>query len=199
MKSLLLAAITLTSVIVIVDNPKPSAAAETIYIRPGPDGEIQISTPWGDYAAYDEGGGVYWVGTQKEFDRARVIGIMQEHGQRLSIVNEPGATATFVEAASYRTSVGPIALDGIVPTIQFSGKVVGPNAATARQVSVLWIQRSSNVVTLAFYNPKTRQVLGSNEPEDVSEEWRNMVFAMPRSWLTQPLIMVFSCTAIAPD
>jgi hypothetical protein len=62
-----------------------SARADTLYIHEGPDsGELQISAPWGDYVVYDQGGGEYWVGTQREYDRARATAIAQEHHMMLS-------------------------------------------------------------------------------------------------------------------
>lgn len=176
------------------------AEAETIFIHSGPDqGEIRVSTPWGDYVAIDEGGGAVWVGTQREYDRARAIGIMQGSGFRLSsLPAAPGVTAEFVEEGSLRTNVGSIALDEIVPAVEFSGKVAGPNASAYQQVSVTWIQRSSVVVTCLFFNARTRQALTSGNSEDISDEWRNMVFSMPKSWLKRPIAIVFLAPRHAP-
>ncbi len=97
-----------------------SARADSVTVRSGGNGELSISTPWGDYAVYDEGGGIYWVGTQREFDRSRVIAIARSNGSRVSTVNEDGTDVTFVPSETYRVFVGDAALDNIDPTIMFT-------------------------------------------------------------------------------
>jgi hypothetical protein len=169
------------------------ARADRLYVRPGPDqGEVRVSTPWGDYVAYDEGGGEYWVGTQKECDRNRAIGIMQQHHMRLSTVRtDAGATAEFVEANTYRTRVGnDLALDEIVPEVAFEDPVAGHGPSTYHTLSVTWIQ-SSSVLVSCFVFDKTKHYVYVPSPEDVAQEWRNVVFGLPNDLFTRPLVLIF--------
>src|SRR5438552_3378562 len=55
----------------LIDARHARANAETIiHITELDSGQfqsaIEVSTPWGDYVAIDEGGGLYWVGTYRE-------------------------------------------------------------------------------------------------------------------------------------
>ena len=123
-----------------------SADLQLIYVRPGGNGEIEISTPGDGYAAYDGGAGVYWVGTQREFDRERVFGISKESGRRLSLVNSDGVDATFVSEGTLRAHVGVTVVDGLAPTVLFGANIVdtGNSRCPMRLVDVQWIQSGRN-------------------------------------------------------
>lgn len=173
--------------------PSPASAAESIYVRNGPDGEVRISTPWGDYAAYDEGGGLYWVGTQREFDRARVIGIMREHGARVSTLKlSRDSTAEFVERDSFRARIGSdIAIDEIVPEIAFDDPVSGHSPATYHTLDVLWIQGSNVVVSCLVYDPKKHYIYANPQGEDANGEWRDVVIGLPNDLFKRPMALIF--------
>jgi len=170
------------------------AAAETITVRAGPDGEIQVSAPWGDYAVVDEGG-AYWVGTQREFDRQRVIAISQQHGSRLSTVDAAGADATFVSEATLRTHVGSVAIDSVAPSIMFGLDPRHPPRPTipktSEYVSVMWIQQgSAQMPLLLFVDKRTGRAIRPYFT-GTSDAWYVSEFAVPRSELTRQVIMLF--------
>jgi hypothetical protein len=139
-----------------------------IYVHSGPDGEVQISTPWGDYAAYDEGNGYYWVGSQREFDRQRVIGIERESGFRLSTVNTAGADASFVPEGTLRAHVGGIDVDGLSPSITFGARIIDEHnrpVTNMRTVDFSWIQAEGTTAALLIvYSPNDHlRYLGHSE------------------------------------
>lgn len=172
-------------------------AADTIYIHAGPNGETQIKTPWGDYAVYDEGGGMLWVGTQREFDRDRVIGIMKGNGERLSTVNEPGATASFVSESTFRTQVGGINLDGMTTTIGFgwesdAKKYKRPAIpSTSRYVAVAWVQLAgTKVIDLIISDPGNHQTYHAYW-HGYDGHYASVEFSIPRSELSRKVLYVF--------
>ncbi|WP_243374636.1 hypothetical protein [Geotalea sp. SG265] len=57
------------------------AICDTIRILPGPLDGCKIQTPWGDYIAVQHGDTV-WVGTQEEYDHARLEPIFEKQGFR---------------------------------------------------------------------------------------------------------------------
>jgi hypothetical protein len=139
-----------------------------VYVHSGPDGEVQISTPWGDYAAYDEGNGYYWVGSQREFDRQRVIGIERESGFRLSTVNSAGADASFVSEGTLRAHVGGIDVDGLSPSITFGARIIDEHnrpVTNMRTVDFSWIQAEGTTAALLIvYSPHDHlRYLGHSE------------------------------------
>jgi hypothetical protein len=169
------------------------AQASSIYIKDGPDaGETQVLTAWGDYVAYDEGGGSFWVGTQKEYGRNRVVAISQGHNARLSTIKlNPDSTAEFVEENTYRTHIGKdIALDEIIPEVAFNDPVEGYTTKTHHTLSVTWIQSSHQFVKCLAYDPKHHYLYPSSS-EDVNQEWHNVVFGMENAAFTRPLILIF--------
>lgn len=186
----------LTALTLILGEP---AGADTISIRPGPDGETQIVTPWGDYAAYDEGGGTYWVGTQREFDRARVIGIAEAHGNRLSTVND-GADASFVLTETYRTRVGTTSLDNINPGIMFSVPKIPRRPkipSTNRYVGVDWIQNGKIGASATLVDLGNKRVLAAYSHELIGGFWFSE-FSVPVSELTRKMLLVFTIPGRAP-
>lgn len=151
-----------------VAHAQGSSYVASIYVREGPDGEIQVSTPWGDYAAYDEGGGYYWVGTRREFDRQRVIAIARESGSRLSTVNVSGADATFVQEGTLRARVGALDVDGLSPSIMFGAKIIDEHnrpVTDMRPVDFSWIQAEGTAPTaLIVYSSHDRlRYIGHSE------------------------------------
>lgn len=187
-----LGAFAFATVITLVASTMATAQADTISIRSGPDlGEIRVSTPWGDYVAYDEGGGQYWVGTQKEYDRSRVIGIMQGDNFRLSTVQtDAGATAEFVDASTYRTRVGDVPIDGIAPEIAFNDPVAGYGPSAAHSLSVTWIQSSPVLVTCFVFDKKEHYVYVPS-PLNINHEFRNVAFGLPNDLFKRPLVLIF--------
>lgn len=173
-----------------------AASDEDIYVRPGPDGEIQISTPWEDYAAYYEGGGVYWVGTQREFDRRRVVGIELQNGERVSTVNASGADATFVPSASFRTRIGDdVPVDDVETAILFRADRRNPPRpkipASSRYVVVSWIQNYNQTPLVLLFNKKTKKAIrpyftGSDGQGQYSSE-----YSVPRAQLTSPFALIY--------
>jgi hypothetical protein len=177
----------------------PAAAQSSyIYIHEGGNGEISISTPWGDYAAYDEGGGYFWVGTQREFDRERVIGLAQQSGMRLSTVNVSGADATFVGAGTYRTYAAGVPIDNVSVDIMFGlDPHKGPHRpeipSSDRYIAISWLQSTAQPTASVFLvNRRTGRVL---RPYYAGEDRANAnyetEFAVPRADLSRPYLLLF--------
>jgi uncharacterized protein len=176
-------------------SPAPARAdwSSYIYVHSGPDGEIQISTPWGDYAAYDEGNGNYWVGTQREFDRQRVIGIERASGFRLSTVNTAGADASFVPEGTLRARIGRIDVDGLSPSIMFGAQIIDEHnrpVADMRTVDFSWIQVEGTVPTgLVVYSPHDRlRYLGHSEA--AGQGWYHETLDVYRKDLIRPVALI---------
>lgn len=164
-----------------------------IYVHSGPDGEIQISTPWGDYAAYDDGSGYYWIGTQREFDRQRVIGIARESGLRVSTVNPAGADASFVPEGTLRAHVGSINVDGLSPSIMFGAQIIdGHNRpiTNMRTVDFSWIQVEGTAAAgLVVYSPHDRlRYLGHSEA--AGQGWYHETLDLYRKDLVRQVALI---------
>lgn len=166
----------------------------TISIRSGPDGEIQISTPWGDYAAYDEGGGYYWVGTQRDFDRQRVIAIERQSGFRLSTVNETGATASFVPEGTLRTHVGGITIDALSPSINFGTAVYDADThklyPSMRSVDFSWIQAPGEIPAMFIWSRHDKTKYVSDEVQVVGNGWYIASYTIDKKDLLRPAALV---------
>lgn len=179
-----------------------SARAETVTVLSGPDqGEVRVLTPWGDYVAYDEGGGTYWVGTQREYDRQRAIGIARQDNYRLSTVNIDGATAAFVQAGTLRAHVGAIAIDGLSPTIAFGDKItdnVGRAVASMRDVDVSWIQAVGVVPSIVLYSSGDKTVYRTSPPVATGNGWYIATFAVLKKDLVRPIAIIFVVKGAPP-
>lgn len=175
--------------------PIARAQLSSIRISDGPDaGTVSIELPWGDYTAIDIGGGDYIVLPTHEYDRRRAIAIARANGDRLALHNDPGATATFVSAYSYRAHVGPIIVDDVVPGIRFDDPVAGPDARDYRTVEVIWEaygERRVGDVRCLLYLPGRKELIASGDALDASGEFRSMVFAVAKRDLTHRMDMVF--------
>lgn len=173
--------------------------ADTITVRDGGDGEISISTSWGDYAVYDEGGGTYWVGTQRQFDRARVIGIAQSQGNRLSTVND-GADASFVLTQTFRTRVGNTNLDNIDPGIMFSVPKIPRRPkipSSHRYVGVDWIQDGKAGASATLVDAANGRVFAAYSHDLIGGFWFSE-FSIPVSELTRKMLLVFTIPGRPP-
>jgi len=177
--------------------PVQADASSSIYVRPGPTGEIHISTPWGNYVAYDKGKGTYWVGTQSEFDRRRLAGITLEGGERLSTVNAQDADETFVPSSSFRTRIGTdVPIDNIETTIMFRVNRNKPPRplipASSRYVAISWIQSPRDQTPLVIlFNRKRGMAIrpyftGSDGQGQFSTE-----YSAPRTDLVKPFALIF--------
>ena len=173
-----------------------SAQPAMVYVHTGPDqGEVQVTAPWGNYVVYDEGGGEFWVGTQRNYDRQRAIGIFQEHGARLSSVNVGGADATFVPDASYRTQVGDISIDDVAPEVMFRVDPKNPPRphipSTSNYVGLSWIQSSPHVPQTLLYDVGAVETYRPYWAASVGNSQYASEFAVPRKRITRPMLILF--------
>ncbi|MDB5777577.1 MAG: hypothetical protein JWP38_3710 [Herbaspirillum sp.] len=130
--------------------------ATIVRFSQGADGETNISTPWGDYTAVQQGDSV-WVGTPAEFEHNRVAGIMRDHGSKEFNISGKGKRNNFIDATLPVTSVGNTAIASISISVLFGEK---PNKRLGRAakpagteyVSVLWLQDSATKISAALYD-----------------------------------------------
>ncbi|MFC6519722.1 hypothetical protein ACFQAT_07985 [Undibacterium arcticum] len=96
----------------------PAISGTTIHFSQGPDGETQISTPWGDYAAIQQGSTV-WVGTAEEFEHNRVKGIMADQGLKEFSISGRSKAGTFIERDMPTASAGNTQIASISTYVLF--------------------------------------------------------------------------------
>ena len=113
----LLAAI--AAILVLLSAAAPAAAGDLIVIRPGGDGQYIVSTPTGDYAIYPLGGGEFWVGTERDFDHARVRAIMESEGARQANIAGDNADMSFVQSTTLAADLPHVQLSGIDGEVVF--------------------------------------------------------------------------------
>ena len=171
---------------VVLSLSVPVQAGTTIQVSEVDGGGVEISTPWGDYVAIDEGAGIYWVGTYREYEHARAIGILKNDGLRVSTVQQPGSDVTFAQKASLRARVGTASLDSISPGIIFNSKTGDPDL---RWVSVSWT--GSAIPRCVFYAPSTKRIYYPSQIDTSQPPFTAESFVLPKTLLTKPIMLIY--------
>jgi hypothetical protein len=174
-----------------------SASAEVIRIVPGPLDGCKIITPWGDYVAVQHGSTI-WVGTEQQYENARVRSILEQDGMRevkLEGISGPN-THAIVSRKLPTAAVGKVQLYDISGSILFG---MGPDKKLHRPakpvgfefVSVSWVQSEKASITTRIYDLDAKK---SYSPYTI--ELHNGIhlseFSMPRSALTHKVGLVFT-------
>jgi len=177
--------------------------AEVIRIVPGPLDGCKIITPWGDYVAVQHGSTI-WVGTEQEYENARVRSILEQDGMRevkLEGTSGPN-THAIVSRNLPSAAVGKVQLYDISSYIIFGAgpdkKLHRPSKPAGSEfVSVSWVQSEKAFVIPRFYDldAKTSYAPYTNELHKglhVSE------FSMPKPALTHKIALIFTLKKTKP-
>lgn len=169
-------------------SPRPLAAGELITVTNGPEGGWTVSTPNDDFLVIPEGDGVYWVGTQAEYDKGVAKAWAAQHGFREAhIMGEQGA-AVFVPTATLKASLPGVTVDDVVVTIQFGAVAALPKSQ--RTVNVYWNQDNATRVAMILADVRTKT---GYPPYDAFNDqgYLNEDFAIPFASLRDPMVLLF--------
>jgi hypothetical protein len=142
------------------------ACADTLRVHRGPDPrEIQISTPWGDYVAYDAGSERYWIGSQRAYQRERARRFADAH---------------FTPESSLRTRIGDVSIDDI------------DAALTPDDLLLSWTQAAANPTPLILLYDRTNGSVYRTSSTTSDLHARYVAhFAIPSERETHPMLAVF--------
>lgn len=163
------------------------------------DGTVHFEAPWGSFVAIPLGDGEFRVVTARQYELARVRAISASDEMRESIVKDDGATMTFVVTGSLKTRIGSTPIDGIYPQIQLSWPVYGDKHHLFRSVDVTWFQNSGPPIFVVLYDQEDRQAIASGSSEQVGNGVRDMLFAVPRTSLSHPFLLIFFSKNLKPS
>lgn len=175
-------------------------AGVTINFEPGPHGGERVITPWGDYIVLQEGNSV-WVGTETEYDHARVVAIAAKHGDR-EIVTEQGRT--FVSTGLPSVEVGNTDLASIATDILFdtrpSKKPYRPRKSTdSEYVSMAWVQSKNSDTRLNILDLESRRSYSPYQcgaDRESGFHWCETI--VPRSAITHKAAVIFVQKGVKP-
>ena len=173
------------------------ASAEIIRIVPGPLDGCKIMTPWGDYIAVQHGSTI-WVGTEAEYERARMSSILGNMGMKevkLEGVSGPNVHA-IVSTKQPSMSVGGVQLYQIDSHILFG---IGPSEklhrppkpADTEYVSVTWLQSKKASITPRMYDLEGKKTFKPFNTEMINGI-HNCEFMIPKSALTHKIGLIFA-------
>ena len=173
------------------------ASAEVIRIVPGPIDGCKIITPWGDYIAVQHGSSI-WVGTEAEYERARMSSILGNMGMKevkLEGVSGPNVHA-IVSTKQPSMSVGDVQLYQIDSQILFG---IGPSkklhrppkTADAEYISVTWLQSKKASITPRLYDLEGEKTYKPYITE-VIKGMHNSEFLIPKPALTHKMGLIFA-------
>lgn len=167
---------------------QPVSAGATIYVTGGPEGGWRVSTPVEDFVVIPYGGGVYWVGTQKEYDKGVAKAWAATHGFREAhIMGEEDAAAVFVPTATLKAYLPNVTIDNIVTTIKFGASGV---PKSQRGIIIYWNQSNATPVVMVLINQRTRRIYrpyaAFNDQGYINED-----FAIPFTALKDPMVAFF--------
>ena len=161
----------------------PAAAGDLIVIRPGGDGQYIVSTPTEDYAIYPLGGGEFWVGTEREFEHARVRSIAESQGMRQANIVGDNGDMSFVQSSTLAADLPHVQLSGIFGDIVFDPSQItykiAPIPAVDRYVLFSWFESAIVPVHFRLIDLSTKTAfapLAPGEEIDTPDDGSGPVF-----------------------
>jgi hypothetical protein len=184
----------------------PTAAGELIVVRAGPDGQYIVSTPNEDYAIYPLGGGEFWIGTEREFERARVRGVAESLGMRQANIVGDDGDMSFVQSTTLSAYLPHVELSGIFGDVVFDRSQITyniePISANDRYVLFSWYESAVVPVHFRLIDLSTKTVFAPlapgeeiNSPDDGSGPVFTADFGIPFVALKHPFaVVIFETT-----
>lgn len=175
-------------------------------VQPGPYGGYRVSTSWGNYMVVVDGNRA-WVGTEEEFENARIKDILRRHGDReISIDGQSKNEHTIVSKALPTVRLGNAELAGINTTILFGvpadKKSHRPAKAEGYEyVSTLWVQGNRRQqASVKIYDEESKKSFQPFHCEYIAEmTMHSCEFAVPRTSLTHKSMLIFTSRQAAPS
>ncbi|KAA0894260.1 hypothetical protein [Oryzomonas rubra] len=179
------------------------ATSEVIRIVPGPLDGCKIMTPWGDYIAVQQGSTI-WVGTEAEYERARISSILGNMGMKevqLEGISGPNVHA-IISTNQPSMPVGGVQLYQIESQILFG---VGPSKklhrppkpADTEYVSVTWLQSKKAAITPRLYDLEEKKSLKPFKTEMIGG-LHNSEFMVARAAATHKVGLIFAHNKSTP-
>lgn len=195
----LLAAI--AAILALLSAAGPAGAGDLIVIRPGGDGQYIVSTPTEDYAIYPLGGGEFWVGTEREFEHARVRAIAESHGMRQANIVGDDGDMSFVQSSTLAADLPHVQLSGIFGDVVFDPSQITykiePIPAADRYVLFSWFESAIVPVHFRLIDLSTKTAYAPlapgeeiNRPDDGSGPVFTADFGIPFVDLKHPFAVV---------
>ena len=173
-----------------------SYASDIIHIVPGPLDGCRILTPWGDFVAVQSGSTI-WIGTENEYEHARVKSIFNAMGDKeVKLECDDANTHSFVSRSYPSVSVGTLQLHSISIAIIFG---VGPDKKLHRPykppnteyVSIVWVQSDKNRAFAHIYDVVDKKIYKESD-NTVNNRTHFSEFIVPKKALTHKMGIVFT-------
>jgi len=171
-------------------------------VEPGPYGGYRVSTSTGVYMVIVSGNSV-WIGTEDEFDHARVKQLEAREGfTEFKIAGDDPHAMSFVSSGLPSVRVGNNRLASISTDILFGEK---PDASLhrpikpkdAEYVSMVWVQSMPTATSAILYD-KTTHLSHAAVDCGSGDEFHYCEFVIPTAALTHSATVVFASAGTTP-
>lgn len=182
------------ALVLVLALASPASAATTITVSAGPEGGYAVHISGDTYDVIPMGGGAFWIGTDREYERGHALAVARDEGMRP--VNVAGIGEAFVKTYAYATRAGAIAIAGVEPYpilgVTSTSPVRRPVIqSTERYAGLVWVQSVDPAVSVAYYDRKTHRTFRPYKV-DPSPGYHIAEFILPRSAFRDPMLAIFA-------
>ncbi len=166
-------------------------------VQPGPNGSMRVNTSEGTYIVVIDGNHG-WVGTEKEYERQRIAGVLKAQGYReMKIAGQDENTHQVVSIKLPSASVGSSNLADISTSIYFDANADKklrrpPKPAESEYVGALWVQSDKADIQAKIVDQENHATYSPHYCHGIAgTNMRTCEFIVPRESLTHQSALLF--------
>lgn len=167
-------------------------------VQPGPNGSLRVSTSGNTYIVVIDGNHG-WVGTEQEYERQRIAGVLKAEGFReLKIKGQDGNTHQMVSGSLPFAAVGSTNLGDISTMIYFDARPDKqlrrpPKPAASEYVGAVWVQSDRTETQAKIIDRESGKTFSPHYCHGISgANMRTCEFIVPRDALSHQSALLFA-------